>query len=489
MKTRLDFATLLISLSIISLYGLFATPVLGEKNLHERIDEIVKADAKYDLFSGTVLVAKNGEMIYSEGFGYANKEYRIPNTLETQYNISSIQKAFIATVIMQLHQEGSIALDDPLKEYFPDCPYDTADQITIKHLLNHTSGLGDYRDNEEYQAQSERYTSIDDVLPLVYKQAPAFAPGERSRYSNAGILFLKAIIERVERMKFNQALEGRIFEPLQMDNTKLFRGGDLLPHRATAYELADAGDTYRRVLGEPSAYAGGGIYTNVLDLLKFDQALYRDDLLNERNKEIMFTPVESSPNYAYGWEIARLGGTTVVYHDGGSGGFTSTFRRYPETGYTLVVLSNYGDAAFSLAGKIENMLFGLPYSLSTEADSLYKRAMFFQSQGDYVRAVEILRKNIEQTPPHLPSLYQSARSRILGEFDYERAIELLDTYIELANETTQPSISAAWWRKGVAYEQLGQTTLAIDCHKTSLELDPGFEYAQEALARLAPEKP
>jgi CubicO group peptidase (beta-lactamase class C family) len=325
------------------------------------------------------------------------------------------------------------------------------------------------------------------VLPLVYRQEPAFAPGERFRYSNAGVLYLKAIIEKIEEMKLAHVLDRRIFDPLEMDDSALFCEGDLLPHRATAYALRNDGETYRRVLGEPSAYAGGGIYTNVLDMLKFDRALYGEELLNESTRKIMFTPVEPSPNYAYGWEINLIGDTTVVYHGGGSGGFSSTFRRYPELGFTLVVLSNYDGAAFILADKIENLLLGRSYSIATEADMFYRRAMHFQAQNDYLRAANILQQNVEQTAPHLPSVYQSARSRILGEFEQEKAIELLDTYIALATVETQPSIAAAWWRKGVAYEQLGREKMAIECYQTSLKLDPWFEYAQEALARLVPD--
>jgi CubicO group peptidase (beta-lactamase class C family) len=475
---------LLVPVLCTGLVGSHATPVGGGRGLPRRIDEIATPEAKYDLFSGTVLVARNGNIVYAKAFGKANKEYDIPNVLESKFNISSIQKAFIATLVMQLHHEGKIDLADPLTKYFPDCPYKTAQQIQIKHLLNHTSGLGEYRENEEYRAHSESYTRIDDVLPLVFAQEPAFAPGERFKYSNAGVLLLKAIIERVEGTKLKEALGQRVLLPLGMYDTQLMRGGELLSHRATAYALAGDGESYVRVLGEPSAYAGGGIYTTVLDLLRFDQALYGEELLNGEMKKIMFTPVEASPNYAYGWEVDELEGTRVVYHGGGSGGFNSEFRRYPELGYTLIVLSNYRGAAFELASKIERMLVGLPYSVATERDLYFRRGLVLQQREEHHRALELFLKNIEGAEPHLPSLYQSARSRILGEFDQDKAIEQLDLYIELADESTRPSVAAAWWRKGIANEQLGRTKQAIECHKTSLNLDPGFELAQEALARI-----
>ncbi len=460
----------------------------GSDPLSDRIAKIVMAEAKYDLFSGTVLVAKDGRIVYATGVGEANKEYHIPNVLETQFNISSVQKTFIATLIMQLYQEGRLDLDDPLSKYYDECPWSMADQILVRYLLNHTSGLGDYRDNEEYQMHSESYAGIDDVLPLVWKYSPAFTPGERFRYSNAGVLLLKGIIERTTGKKLKQVLRERIWHPLGMSNTILYVGGDLLNYRATAYTLADDGVTYRRVTGEPSAYAGGGIYTTVLDLLKFDQALYAEELLSEANKQVMFTPVEASPRYAYGWIVVPFGGTTVIYHSGGSGGFNSEFRRYPEKGYTLIVLSNYPGAAFGLANKIDCMLLGLPYSMATKADLHFKRGMHLQDREDYVKAAEVLDKNLGEDFPHLPSLYQAARTRIMGEFEQEKAIALLDRYISLADESTRPSIAAAWWRKGVVYEQLGDVKRAVECHRKCLELDEGFEDAQEALARLKSKK-
>jgi CubicO group peptidase (beta-lactamase class C family) len=394
---------------------LFPITVLGQDAFYHKIDEIVQAEARYDLFSGTMLVAKDGRIIYAKGFGEANKEYHIPNILETKFNISSVQKTFIATVIMQLCQESVISLDDPLAKYFPECPWKSANQICIKNLLNHTSGLADYRDNDEYRVNSEKYKSIDDVLPLIFKLVPDLDPSGKVRYSNAGVLLAKSIIEKVTDRKLEQVLEERIWHPLGMDNTSSLVGGDLLSNRATAYRLSDDGNTYLRRLDEPSAYAGGGIYTTCLDLLKFDQALYGDELINQEYKDIMFTPNDSNM-FAHGWIVVEFGGTTVVYHSGSSGGFNSEFRRYPEKGYTLIVLSNYQGAAYQLANKIDCMLLGLPYSVATESDRHYKHGMYFQDQKLYTRAVESFEKNLGNGTPHMPSLYQAARTRILGEF-------------------------------------------------------------------------
>jgi len=475
-------------IAVLILIGGLTESISASNELHDKVSAIVRAETQFDLFSGTVLVATDGKVIYSGAFGDANKETGDPITPDTKFNISSVQKTFIATFIMQLYQDGVINLDDPLTKHYPECPWEFADQIRLRYLLNHTSGLADYRDNEEYQRNCDNYTCIDDVLPLVWKYEPTFTPGERFEYSNAGVLLLKGIIERATGRKLAQAVKDRIWDPLGMKNTTFYVGGDSLVLKASAYSLAADGESYERVMGEPSSYAGGGIYTTVADLLKFDQALYGNDLLNEESKNIMFTPVAASPNYAYGWIVVEFGGTTVIYHSGGSGGFNSEFRRYPKEGYTVIVLSNYQGAATELANKIDCMLLGLPYELATEADLHFKRGMYYQSQELYAKAAESFQKNISGNTPHMASLYQAARTRLLGEYEQEEAIELLDRYISLADESTRPSFAAAWWRKGVAYEQMEETEKAIACHEKCLELDQGFSDAQAALERLRKSK-
>jgi len=461
-----------------------ADSIASVDDLAEKIDEIVKAEAGFDLISGTVVVARDGTVLYTEAVGEANKEHHVPNTLETRFNISSVQKSFIATVIMQLAQEDRIGLDDPLSMYFPDCPYTSADSIRISHLLNHSSGLADYRNSGEYQSRAEQMQSIEEVQPFLYAIEPAFAPGEGFQYSNAGVLFLKAIIERVTGNRLAEVVDERIIQPLGMNHTSFHVGGQLLPGRATGYRKEPGEDNYLQDLGEPAAYAGGGIYTTGLDLLKFDQALYGNQLLDEEHKRIMFTPVGPNPRVAYGWFVVPFGGTTVVMHSGGSGGFTTEFRRYPEKGLTLIVNSNYQGAGFELTNAIEALLLGLPYEIASETTLPYREGMELQQAENFLEAATLFAQNIQGEDPHLPSLYQAARTRILGEYEQEEALQLLDRYIALGNENSEPSLAAAWWRKGVACEQLGDPDRAIVCYQRSLEIDPAFSYALEALERL-----
>ena len=385
-RTTKVWVTAVLILGVVS----YMPPALyADDSVKDKIDEIVQAEGVFDLFSGTVVVADHGKIIYAEAVGEANKEYNIPNTLKTRFNISSVQKTFIATVIMQLVQSGEIGLTDSLKKYFPDCPYPTAVRIQIQHLLNHSSGLADYRDDPDYQRLSEGFKNIDEVLPFVYKIEPTFDPGEKMEYSNAGVLYLKAIIERVTGKSLKENLITRIFRPLGMDDTFMFIGGDILANRATGHERAQDGEGFIRAVGEPSAYAGGGIYTTGSDLLLFDQALYGEKLLDAKHKEIMFTPVGPQPVVAFGWFVVPWKGTTVVMHSGGSGGFSTEFRRYPEKGYTIVVNSNYGGGAgFELTNAVEALLLGLPYEVTTETVLWHRKGLSLQDAQKYQDALE-----------------------------------------------------------------------------------------------------
>ena len=221
----------------------------------------------------------------------------------------------------------------------------------------------------------------------------------------------------------------------------MFAGGEEMDDRAAGYDPAEGGEGWVRVAEEPSAYAGGGIYTTGRDLLLFDQALYGEQLLDENHKQIMFTPVGPMPNAAFGWFVVPWGGTTVVMHSGGSGGFSTEFRRYPEKGYTIVVNSNYGrGAGFEMTNAIEALLLGLPYEVTTEQVLWFRKGMELQRREQYREALEYLDKCAAGPDPHLPAVYQAARTRILGDFELGRAIALLDQYIELAPASVEPSV-------------------------------------------------
>ena len=470
------------------LFTLHSSRASAQDSLYKKIDEIVQAEAKYDLFSGTILVAEKGEIIYAKGIGEANKEQRIPNSIETKFNISSVQKCFIATLIMQLHRDGLISIDDPLIKYFPECPFTTADEIKIKNLLNHTSGLGDYRSHERYQEESENYKEISDVLPLIYEIPPEFNPNEKFNYSNTGFLLLKAIIEQVEKERFTEVLQHRIFDPLGMESASLYSSGDLISNKANGHTLSVDSKEYIKAVGEPAAYAGGGLYLSVMDLLKFDQALYNEKLLTEENKKIMWTPVEPSRFYGYGWIVVPFGGTTVIYHSGGSGGFNSEFRRYPEKDFTIIVLSNYEEGAFELANKIDCMLLKQPYLVTTETEAYCRRGSMYRMQNElevalqsYLSAIRLFKQGLveKNIAKEIENGINSIGYAYINKNELAKAIEVFRI-----NTENFPESANAYDSLAEAFMKAGQKDEANKNYEKSLELNPENENAKKMLLKL-----
>lgn len=448
------------------------------------IQGLVERYAELDMFSGIVVVADHGKVVYSAAHGEANQDDRIPNRLDTRYNIGSIGKTFTAVATMQLVQAGKLRLDDTLGKFLPECPFPEKDSITIQQLLNHSSGLGDYMEHDDYKRKASGIDTIADILPLIYAQKPQFPPGERFGYSNSGMVVLGAIIERISGLSYADYLQQRIFEPAGMTDSRLAQEDEVLPNRAIGY-IPDPMGGYRANVREMiPASADGGLRTTATDLLRFDQALNGDVLLDAGSRQRMFTPVGPAPFYASGWFTKRVDGHLAVGHGGGAPGINAEFRRYPDDGYTLIVLSNHGMGATPLAEEIEKSLFGLPHALPTRVDADYARAQQFIEQGQATAALSILDRLASAERPHLPSLYAGAKLRIGGKIEVERAVSALGRYIELAGTDAQPSRAAAWWRKGNAYELMGKIAEARASYQQSLQLDPDDEDVREALDHL-----
>lgn len=449
------------------------------------IQSLVKRHADLDMFSGTVIVAKDGEVVYSAAYGESNKDHRIPNQLDTSYNIGSIGKAITGVAIMQLSEAGKLRLDDKLSRFLPDFPFPEKDTITIQQLLNHSSGLGNYMEHEDYKRRMHSIETIADILPLIHSQKPLFPPGERFGYSNSGMVVLGAVIEKASGMSYADYLQRHIFQPSGMTDSRLALEHEVLANRSIGYtRTADGGHVANlRDIMPPSA--DGGLRTTALDLLRFDQALYGNALLRPDSRDRMFTPVGPAPFYANGWFTKRIGEHRAVGHGGGAPGVNAEFRRYPDDRYTLIVLSNYDMGATPLADEIEKAMFGLPYVLPTQADADFSRAQQLMDSDHAPAALPILDRLAGADQPHLQSLYMSAKVRIAGNTEVGKALLALDRYIAMAGAGAQPSRSAAWWRKGNAYELLGKLADARSSYQQALALDPDNENARQSLARLS----
>ena len=302
-----------------------------------------------DLFSGAVLIAQNEEILMEAAYGLADQSLDIPNQIDTKFNLGSMNKMFTAVAILQLAESGKLSLNAPIVNYLPDYPNtEVANQVTIHHLLTHTSGLGDVF-TEQFAAAPNNFRSNADYLPLFVNEPLLFQPGEQFFYSNAGYVVLGLIIERVSGQGYDDHILQNILETSGMVNTGAFEIDANTPNLAVGYTTQDINGNETGVLTSNSTmmpgkgFAAGGGYSTVEDLFHFRNALLDFELLSPESTDLLLTgTVVAGENsrYAYGFFDRMVSGQRVIGHGGGAPGVCSFLNMYPDTGYSVIVLSN-----------------------------------------------------------------------------------------------------------------------------------------------------
>jgi CubicO group peptidase (beta-lactamase class C family) len=340
---------------------------LSEAEALKVLDAYVKKLAAADAFSGTVLVAKHGKPIFTTAHGMANSAYRVPNRLDTKFNLGSMNKMFTAVAVCQLAEQGKLAFTDPIGKHLTDYPNKpVADKVTIHHLLTHTSGIGDYFNDKFMEASRDRFRAIKDYLPLFVEKPLEFEPGARFRYSNAGFMVLGAIVERVSGKDYFDYVREHIYKPAGMVNTDAYELDRDTPNLAYGYTTEGLREGFEEgsrrnnlfmhvIKGGP---AGGG-YSTVEDLLRFDVALRQNKLLGAAQRDVLISGKVDAmgAKYAYGFLDETINGKRIVGHGGGFPGINSQLDIYLDNGYTVAVMANYDPpAAQIVASRLREML-------------------------------------------------------------------------------------------------------------------------------------
>ena len=338
---------------------------LDQATLERRIDEFVAAHMKAHEFTGTVLLAKDGKPVFLKSYGYANREWRIPNTPDTKFSIGSITKSFTSVLIMQLREQGKLKLEDSVCLYITRCP-DTWKPVNLHHLLTHTSGIPSYTSIGAWAQKRTMPHTTDQVMDYVRDLPLQWTPGERYAYNNSGYFLLGMVIEKVTGRKYEEALKALILTPLGLTDTGYNWPGPIIPKRAAGY--AGRGEAVRNAapIDMQHPFAAGAIYSTAADMLKWEQALYGETLLPEAAKTLMWTPVLQ--NYGYGWDIEASSPQTFgharVGHTGGGYGFGAVLTRVPEPRLTVIVLGNTESAPESaIVNGILAIYYGQPYTI------------------------------------------------------------------------------------------------------------------------------
>ncbi len=314
--------------------------------MREKTLKIDRIFADYDspkLPGAAVLIVHNGTVILQKGYGIADFEKNLAVTSKTNFRLASVTKQFTAMSILRLIERGQLTLATSIKDVFPEFP-NYGKTITIKHLLQHTSGVWDY-ENMVPEEQTAQVKDKDVLEMMMGIDEVYFAVGEKHQYSNTGYALLTQILEKVTGQPFRTYLRDNIFSPLTMDDSIAFENGiNDVSNRAYGYTIEDAGviltdqSKYSAVLGD------GGIYSNLEDLYKWDQSLYSDVLLGNQYTEMAFANHKTNDgtfmDYGYGWRIEQYKGHDIRYHTGSSIGFRNILYRIPGEQFTVVILTN-----------------------------------------------------------------------------------------------------------------------------------------------------
>ena len=334
--------------------NIVSTMVISE-NIKVILDNIFQ---KYDgnVPGAAVSVSIHGDTICHKIYGRANLETGDTVKLYTNFRLASVTKQFTATCVMILKEKGKLSYDDSLRDLLPEFPQ-YAEGITIRQMLQHTSGIRDYDDftPENYESQL-----VDgDVLEMLVKQdSTYFPPGSAYRYSNSAYVLLGLVVERLSEDTFSEFIAREIFKPLGMGGSVLHVKGDTrIMNRAYGYARISEKFVYNDQSRGSLLLGDGGVYSNVVDLVKWDKSLYSDSVVSRNSLVEAFTHGKLSggeeTNYGYGWHITEYKGVKLLYHGGSTAGFRNLFIRAPEFGISIIILTNRNTLDFNFGFPVE----------------------------------------------------------------------------------------------------------------------------------------
>ena len=288
------------------------------------------------------LVARDGKILFERAFGNADVDGHAPAALETKFLIGSVTKQFTAAAILKLQEMGQLSVDDKLSNYYPDFP--RADEVTLHHLLTHTSGMHSYTSEPDFGARVGSAIDVDDLIGEIHEYEFEFDPGEKWEYSNSGYLILGRIVEKVSGQSYGEFLQQWFFDPLGMKDTGVYDNGNAYTNQAKGYSFVD--EELQPAKPWHMSWAGGAgqLYSTLHDLMRWNEGVFGGQVLNEASRQAAFTPATlndgSQTEYGYGWMISDMRGLKVITHSGGLDGFASHLARYPDQNVTVVAMCN-----------------------------------------------------------------------------------------------------------------------------------------------------
>ena len=463
-----------------------------DKQKQARLESYVASYYNQGSFNGVVMVAEKGKPILSKGYGYANVEWQVPNTPQTKFLLASISKTFTATMVMKLVDQGKLSLDTRLSDVLKWYRQDVGCKVTIRHLLNHTSGIPNYF--------GLKRQTVDDIMKE-FGNGPInktdfakkycmsdldFEPGSKWMYDNSAYFLLGLIIEEVNGTSYEKALQDLVLKPLGMSNS-----GDRQPDPYKVIDKLATGYMHQfSTFSNPAywnmstAYSAGSIYSTLEDLLKYDRAFYSETFLSKASRDAMFTP--GLNNYGCGWELREVpvGIDSAVKkirtHEGFLMAWHTRFYQIPDEQYLVIILSNAGNAP------LEKMFKGITDILYNRKPANMKPLVAFE-----------LSKSMQ--PGKIDSQLEKFRNSFKTEkdkWDFDEAELNRLGYATLLKDTASavkvfgfitelyPGSWNAWDSFAEGLVALGNKQEAIKAYEKSIELNPDHKAGKEALLKL-----
>jgi CubicO group peptidase (beta-lactamase class C family) len=323
--------------------------------------ELIKANEP----GAAVAVVQAGEVIHRQGYGLANVEWEIPIQPDTVFRLASLTKQFTATAIMLLQEQGKLTVDDLLTEFLPEYPT-SGHEITVHHLLTHTSGIKSYTSIEGWFPHKIIHDMTPQAICDVFSQIPFdFKPSTQFLYNNSGYHLLGMIIEKVSGVSYEQFIQENIFRPLGMQHSYYMSNEPIIPKRASGYATAEQGFRNADYLSMTQPYAAGSLGSTIDDLVVWDRAVREHRLVSAATQTLMFTPVKlttgKTENYGYGWGLGDYRGQPFVHHGGGINGFSTFIAQFQQAPLSIIMLTNRAGFDVGNCGlRMARLVLGLP---------------------------------------------------------------------------------------------------------------------------------
>lgn len=471
-------------LTIFSFLLLLATG-LSAQDKKARLAEVMGTYHEYNMFDGAVLVAEKGKVIYKGAFGMANREWNIPNTTDTKFMIGSISKPLTAFLTLLQVQKGLIGLEKSLSDYLPEFRNKPAGKVTIRQLLNHTSGMPNYDIIPDFFPRiSRRNFERHEYMKVYMDSALAFEPGSKYNYSSWGYYTLGHVLERVTKKSYAELMKEEMFDKLGMKSSGSYFHTQIVPKRATGYDYSLGGYTSSDFRDQSNTMGTGDIYSTVEDLFTFHLAITSHNLLNKELTDAMLTPGIKPADYGYGWfnKIFKYTDTDSVaanFHLGMTDGFISFLLRIPSTNSMIVILCNSSPTDFfGITRTLVNVLYNKPVKVKKPVHKAMESLIALRGAAAAVSEYQKMKADTAHYYIDWISMNFIAE-QLLNLKRYEEA-----KIISENNAAEFPDKDLVMVTMGNIYYKLNMKQEAIGAYKKALALYPDYEEARNRLKEL-----